>query len=140
MYQYKRKIAYHETDKMGVTHHSNYVKFLEEARVGFLDEIGCSYSKLEQENVVSPVVEVLCKYKNPTTFDDSVSVNIKIKEYSGVRIAFEYEIINEKTNKLILNAKTVHCFTDENGKIVNLKKVFPHINEKLSKHIKTDVL
>lgn len=132
MYQYKRKIAYHETDKMSVTHHSNYIKFLEEARVEFLDEIGCPYSKLENEKVVSPVVEVLCKYKSTTTFDDIILVGISIKEYSGVKLVFEYEIINEKTNKLVMNAKTTHCFTNEKGKIVSLKKDFPHIDKILA--------
>ena len=28
---YIRKVQYHETDKMGITHHSNYVKWMEEA-------------------------------------------------------------------------------------------------------------
>ena len=31
-FKYERKINYYETDKMGIVHHSNYIKFLEEAR------------------------------------------------------------------------------------------------------------
>lgn len=34
---YLRKVHYHETDKMGVTHHTNYIKWMEEARIDFLD-------------------------------------------------------------------------------------------------------
>ena len=95
---------------MCVTHHSNYIKYLEEARVTFLDEIGCSYSKLENEKVVSPVVEVLCKYKSTTTFDDSILVNISIIVYLAVIFAFKtkkYEEIlmlpmGDKPSKIIL--------------------------------------
>ena len=31
-FTYKRIINYYETDKMGIVHHSNYIRFLEEAR------------------------------------------------------------------------------------------------------------
>ena len=29
---YKHRVHYYETDKMGIVHHSNYVRWLEEAR------------------------------------------------------------------------------------------------------------
>ena len=41
--EYFRKINYYETDKMGITHHSNYIRFMEEARIRFLEQIGCAY-------------------------------------------------------------------------------------------------
>lgn len=135
MYNYIRKVAYHETDKMGVTHHSNYVKWLEEARIDFLDKIGCGYSVVEKEGIVSPVISVECKYKHPTTFDDVVMIDVSIKEYKGVKLVLEYKITNEKTGDLVLTGKTMHCFTDANGKLVNLKKALPHIDEKLCKYI-----
>ena len=37
---YTHRVKYYETDKMGVTHHSNYVRWMEEARVDFMDKIG----------------------------------------------------------------------------------------------------
>ena len=46
MKPYIHKINYYETDKMGITHHSNYVRFMEEARVYFLDQIGWSFIDL----------------------------------------------------------------------------------------------
>ena len=36
---------------MGITHHSNYIRFIEEARVHFLNEIGWPYDKPEEEGV-----------------------------------------------------------------------------------------
>ena len=43
MYQYRRTVQYYETDKMGITHHANYIKWMEEARIGFLDSIGLPF-------------------------------------------------------------------------------------------------
>ena len=62
MTPYIHKVHYYETDKMGITHHSNYIRWMEEARVAFLDEIGWSYSKLEEVGLISPVLGVNCRY------------------------------------------------------------------------------
>ena len=33
--EYIHTVQYYETDKMGITHHSNYIRWMEEARVDF---------------------------------------------------------------------------------------------------------
>lgn len=48
---YIHKVNYCETDKMGITHHSNYIRFMEEARMNYLDEIGYPMSG----GILSPV-------------------------------------------------------------------------------------
>ena len=53
---YKHKVHYYETDKMGVTHHSNYIRWMEEARVAYLAEVGWDYARLESLGMISPVV------------------------------------------------------------------------------------
>ena len=58
MSKYIHKVNYYETDKMGITHHSNYIRFMEEARLHFLQEIGYPMTRLEKEGVTSPVVSV----------------------------------------------------------------------------------
>lgn len=56
-YTYYRKAQYHETDQMGIIHHSNYVKWMEEARIGYMSRMGFSYKKVEELGVISPVVK-----------------------------------------------------------------------------------
>lgn len=60
---YRHVVQYYETDRMGITHHSNYVRWMEEARIHFLDQIGWDYAKLEEMGLVSPVVSVSCRYR-----------------------------------------------------------------------------
>lgn len=52
-YTYYRKAQYHETDQMGIIHHSNYVKWMEEARIGYMSRMGFSYKKVEELGVIS---------------------------------------------------------------------------------------
>ena len=61
---YVHQVQYYECDRMGVTHHSNYVRFMEEARIDMLNRMGYGFDKLEAEGIVSPVVNLL-KYDNP---------------------------------------------------------------------------
>lgn len=32
------KVQYDETDMMGITHHANYIHWMEEARIDFMDQ------------------------------------------------------------------------------------------------------
>lgn len=128
---YIRKVHYHETDKMGIAHHSNYIRWMEEARIDFLDQIGYSYARLEREGIISPVIGVECQYRHPTTFDDTVRIRVEVEEFRGVRLVIRYEMTNAATEDLVLTGKTMHCFTDGNGKPIILKKQFPDFDETL---------
>ena len=70
MEPYKHYVQYYETDKMGITHHANYIRWMEEARVNFLEQIGWPFAKLEASGFASPVLKLDCKYIRPTTFSD----------------------------------------------------------------------
>ena len=74
MEMYIHKVQYYETDKMGITHHSNYIRWMEEARVDMLEKIDFGYDKLESEGIISPVVGVECEYKESTRFAENIEM------------------------------------------------------------------
>ena len=129
------KVNYYETDKMGVTHHSNYIRWMEEARIEFLTQIGYPYDKLEEMGIISPVIGIECDYKASTTFSDEVEIEVKIKEFKGVRLVIEYAMTNLKTEELVANGISKHCFVNTEGKPVILKKSFPEFDKKLKELI-----
>ncbi len=131
MQDYIRKVAYHETDKMGITHHANYIKWMEEARVDFLDQIGFGYARLERDGIISPVIGVECQYRHPTTFDDVVRIHVEVAEFKGVKLLIRYRMTNEKTGALVLTGLSIHCFTDGNGRPIILQKHFPELDSAL---------
>lgn len=135
-YTFERKINYYETDKMGVVHHSNYIRFLEEARCDWLENIEMPFEVLEDNGITIPVLEVKCKYKYHVTFGDTILIKPFVKEYTGVRMTVGYEVINKETEKLVLEAETKHCFTDKNLKPINLKKYKKEFSDKFEKFIR----
>ena len=129
MYTYIRKVQYHETDKMGIVHHSNYIRWMEESRIAYLDELGCSFAKMESDGLISPVTGVTCSYKTPCTFGDEVAVQVKLLEYSGVRYAVGYEMYNHVSGQLLAAGRTDHCFTNAAGRPVALRRQLPQYDE-----------
>ncbi|MBR4464605.1 MAG: acyl-CoA thioesterase, partial [Treponema sp.] len=112
MKPYIHKVQYYETDKMQVTHHSNYLRFLEEARIDFLDQIGWGYAKMEEEGIISPVLSLTCDYKHATTFPDVLTIYVTIEKLSAVRLTLSYKIMNGE--KVACTATTSHCFIKNN--------------------------
>lgn len=124
MEKYKHLVQYYETDKMGVTHHSNYIRWMEEARVCFLKNIGWDFSKLESLGIISPVVNVECQYKLSTYFEDEILIDVAVEEFKGVKLILKYEMTNE-AGKVVATAKSVHCFMDENGRPIRIERQYP---------------
>ena len=121
-FKFERKINYYETDKMGVVHHSNYIRFLEETRCAWLEQIGMPFDLLEENGITIPVLAVNCEYKYHVTFGDILEIIPHIKEYSGVRMTVGYDVKDKKTGKTVLIVETKHCFTNRELKPINLKK------------------
>ena len=129
MNTYKHTIQYYETDKMGITHHSNYIRFMEEARVYFLKEVGWPYDKLEAEGVISPVVSVSCDYKKTTTFPEELEIKVDVLEVSPVKFKLGYTMtVNEK---LVCTASSTHCLLSVDGRPISIPKQYPEFYEML---------
>ena len=114
---------------MGITHHSNYIRWMEEARVAFLEELGWGYEKLEDMGIVSPVTQAACEFKKPTTFSDVVEITVEVREYRGVRLLLSYRMVNERTKELVAEGTSGHCFLNREGQVMILKKEHPEFDK-----------
>lgn len=122
---YERKVYYYETDRMDCVHHSNYIRWFEEARVDLMEKKGFSFRKLEAAGFVSPVLTVQAEYRSMAHFGDEVLVETRMESYSGTRVAFSYDVWDKATGALRCRGKTTHCFLNGAGRPVSLKKAFP---------------
>lgn len=128
---YKHKVQYYETDKQGVTHHSNYIRIMEEARVDAMEQMGFGYDRMEEAGVFSPVMGVTCDYKRPTTFPDVISVEVTVAELSKLKARFAYKMTCN--DKVVCLGTSLHCFLDRNGRPVVIEEYFPEFHHELLK-------
>lgn len=125
----ERNINYYETDRMGIVHHSNYIRFMEEARIEFMKKMDLPYDMLENKGILIPVLGVSCDYKTHVSFGDTIVIHCSIKDFNGVRLNMQYEMYNKKTGSLVLTGETKHCFTNAELKPINLKKNYPDFHK-----------
>ena len=125
MQPYIRKAHFYETDQMGIVHHSNYIRWFEEARTDFFDKIGYSYNLLEKKGISAPLIGIECTYKTPVEFDETVAIHVKITEMSGVRVTMQYTAVKQETGQVSTTGESRHCFTGKGGKPVFLKRICP---------------
>jgi acyl-CoA thioester hydrolase len=126
--EYIHKVHYYETDKMGITHHSNYIRWMEEARMAFLETMGFHMKGFEDQQVVCPVVSVQCQYLQTTTFDDEILIAVTLEAYTGVRFTMGYQMYNRANGQLVLSGSSTHCFVDTAGRPVILRRRFPQFH------------
>ncbi|MFY9903403.1 MAG: acyl-CoA thioesterase [Trichococcus sp.] len=125
---------YYETDQMKIIHHSNYIRWFEEARIDFLDQIGANYANLEANGIVSPVLTVEAQYKAMVRYGDSVYVLPEIHSYNGIKLSLTYRVIDVATGELRTTGKSQHCFLNEENRPVSLKKDQPHVHANFEKY------
>ena len=128
-YIYERTPFYYETDRMNVIHHSNYIRWFEEARIDFMKKVGFPYDKMESIGIMMPVLSAECKYKNSVRFGDTVFIETSISVFNGFKMELEYRICDKQTGKLCATGSTSHCFTDLQMKPIRINKTHPEIFE-----------
>ncbi|WP_326974940.1 MULTISPECIES: YbgC/FadM family acyl-CoA thioesterase [Acutalibacteraceae] len=130
---YRRRVQYYETDQMGIVHHSNYIRWMEEARLDYLEQLGWGYQKLESGGLTIPVTEVSCSYRSPVRFGETVRIDVRVSAYQGVRLALEYRITDPETGKFRAAGRSGHCFCNRDGRPIRLKKFSEALDRLLSK-------
>ena len=126
---YKRKVFYYETDKMAIVHHSNYIRWMEEARVEYLEKAGTPFDKLEEMGLVCPVLGVNAEYAEMVRFGDTVTIDVRLTEFKGVKMIVSY-VMYKEDGSVCFRGESKHCFLKD-GRVVNLRKKFPDIYEKI---------
>jgi len=133
MWSFKRKVNYYETDRMGVVHHSNYLRYLEEARYIWMEEEGLPYPEFERQGVIIPCTEAKENFLGFLRYGDEFSVHMELYRFTGLRMYFRYEVYNESTGELALTAETVHyTTTKEDYKPTSIKRSHPELFEKVT--------
>ena len=125
---YIRKAQYYETDQMGIIHHSNYIRWFEEARVDFMEQMGFGYNKAVEAGIDFAVLGVTCDYQTMVRFGDIVEIHMTVSSVTAVKMSVEYKIIDSVTKELRTTGETRHCYYNNfKQRPVSLKKEIPEL-------------
>ena len=136
MKPYMLKARYYETDQMGIIHHSNYIRWMEEARIDMLNQLGYPYRRFEELGYISPVLHAECEYKKSVKFDDEVKIVVSLQDFGKVKFTLRYDIYNmSEGGCLSACGSTRHCFLNKDGRPVMMNKEMKEFSETMKKFL-----
>ena len=124
------RVAFADTDAMGVAWHGNYVRWFEMARTELMRPTELPYPALVGRGIHLPVIEALVRYRKPARYDDLLIVRIGRVHGSGVRLRIDYRI--DCDGALIAEGHTEHAFTDAGGRVTRPPRDVREIFDRLS--------
>ena len=126
MKPYVHTVRYYETDMMGMAHHSNYIRWMEEARIDLMDKLGFPYRELEEKGIVSPVRSISCEYRRPCTFGDEVFIRAAVGSFNGVILTILYDM-RDREQTILCTARSEHVFLDREKRLVRMDRAMPDL-------------
>lgn len=129
---YIRTTQYHETDQMGIINHVNYIYWMEEARVDFLEKLDFGYDKAVASGIDFALLGINCQYKAMTYFREQIKIYVGIKAIAPMRLTVSYRMVGASDGKVRFLAESEHCYySSKRNRPVPLKKELPKLYEKL---------
>lgn len=118
-------VRFYETDMMGIAHHSNHFRWFEMARIEFLRKIGVTLWDMMNEDIVFPIINVSCNYKEPANFDDELHIETYLVKMTRAQMVFRYRMRRASDGALLATGETKNAFMSKlTGKIVRLDDTF----------------
>lgn len=127
------EVRYAETDQMGVVYHANYIIWMELGRTQFVKDLGFNYAALEEQGVLSPVLDIQASYKKPLHYGETATVKTWVEAYDGLRTTYGYEIYNQE-GILAVSGSSLHtCVKKDSFRPISLRRKFPDWHEAYEK-------
>lgn len=123
----KLTVRYSETDRMGIVHHSRYYPWFECGRTDFTKQAGITYSDMEAQGVLMPLIESSAKYIEGARYEDEITIETTLQSMGAVRCSFSYRVVRDNDNKLLATGSSSHAFVNSKFKPINLKKKRPEL-------------
>ena len=116
----RHRVAFYETDAMGVVHHANYIKFMERARVQWMADHHRPYTDYLERDLNFAVTHLEVDYQLPARFDEEIAVSVWLEWVRGASLRMAYELTTGAG--LIVTAATEHVVVDGEGRIRRIPK------------------
>ena len=108
----KINVRFSDVDSMGIVWHGNYVKYFEDGREDFGNRYGISYLDFYNEGVMIPLVKVVCEFKRPLIYGDTITVETRFINSEAAKIQYDYSIYRGDTDELIATGSSVQVFVN----------------------------
>lgn len=117
---HRHRVPFYETDGMGIVHHGNYVRYLELARVVWLDEHDVPYRKVVEQGLHYATTKLEVVYHRAARFDDVIEILTWIEWARGASLRMAYVLRCDGVT--LATAATEHAAVDLTGRVRRLPR------------------
>lgn len=104
------RIDWSEVDQFGHVNNLAILKYVQAARVNYLEQVGLMKSQAEKK--IGPVLaSINCQYRKPLFFPGQVTVYSRVKWIKNTSFGMQHQVFNEQ-NELAAEAEDVIVFFD----------------------------
>ena len=108
------RVPFYDTDAMRIVHHANFVRYLELARVRFLEEHLLPYTAFVAQGLHFAVTRCEVEFLSPARFDDALEIRCWLTWARGASLGIAYRV--ERGGALLARAATEHALVDDTGR------------------------
>ncbi|SFE14994.1 acyl-CoA thioester hydrolase [Chitinophaga sp. CF118] len=105
-------VRFNEADPLGIVWHGHYVRYFEDGREAFGEKYGLRYLDIYEYGYTVPVVNVVCNYRKPLRYGDSVRIETTYINTAAAKVRFEYKLFNAATGELVADGSSLQVFLD----------------------------
>jgi acyl-CoA thioester hydrolase len=116
------RVNYADVDRMGLLHHSVYLKYLERSREEYIRRRHGAYAAMEDAGVLIVVVEANLKYRRPARFDDVLAVTLELTDIGAATIRIAYEVHRVGEPEPVATATTRHALMNREGRVLRVSE------------------
>ena len=116
----EHRVPFYETDAMRIVHHSNYIRYMELARIVWLDEHHRPYREYMAEDLHFATTRVEVDYHRPAAYDEVVRIATWLEWVRGASLRMGYEI--RRGDELLVSGATEHAVIDGGGRLRRIPK------------------
>ena len=104
------RVRFYELDPYGHVNHSIYIQYFEAARAQWLNELGFSLDRLQQEGIQIVVTEIKTRYLGSAGPDEELVVETEAEEVRRVSMRFRQRILrgNQVLVEQVISAACVN--------------------------------
>ena len=95
----------------------------------WFEQMGLPFAQIEAMGIQIPVVSCAARYHVSAKFGDTVEIYLACDTYNGVRLKVSYEVRSKTTGTLLATGASEHCFLNSEGKVLNLARKFPQVDQ-----------
>ena len=110
------RVPFYDTDAMAVVHHSNYLRYCENARIDWFRKRGV----LHVNGVQLAAVESHLHYRTAARFDDVLVVEVRLADLLHLSMRFAYTIKQQQDGRVVADGVTVHACVDGSFKLMKI--------------------